>query len=101
MIVCISCLCGGSDSLIRDTLKRYGYKDWLKTKIYKGKEKSLLALEKVPPTVEINALRNMLENTGKWAVIIGCNENGCRWSDISRNREVSQIEAENIIKAFA
>ena len=46
-------------------------------------------------------LKTYLEGVSKWAVIVGYNEEGCRWSDIAHNGPNSQIEAEFVVKAFA
>ena len=101
MIVCISCNCGSVDSLIRNFLQKEGYQDWLTVPIHKGKERSRKLVQSLPQYPEVQMINSFLNNASKWAVIIGYNENGCRWSDISHNPNKSRIEASFIVKTFA
>lgn len=100
MIKVITCLCGGSDSLVRNFLKSVNYEHWLDIPIEKGKEKSLAALNQLPPAPEKDMLKNFLSNASKWAVIIGWDENGMKWSDITHNGPKSKIEAEALVHHF-
>lgn len=101
MIKVCSCLCGSTDSLIRNCLKNNGYQDWMTIPIIKGKEKSRHLVASLPQFPEAQMLDHFLENASKWAVIIGWNENGMRWADIAHNGSQSRIEAEFIIGTFA
>ena len=96
----VACMCGGSDSLVRNFLKRIGYKDWLSIPVEKGREKSLSVINQLPPTTEKEMLKNLLKNASKWAIIIGYDETSMKWSDISHNGPKSRIEAEALVHHF-
>ena len=101
MIAVITCNCGSVESLARNTLKVCGYKDWATVPIHKGKEKSRHVVATLPPFPETQMLNNFLDNASKWVVIIGWDENNCRWSDVAHNFSKSKIEAEFIVSTFA
>lgn len=101
MIAVITCLCGGSESLVRNFLHSAGYEDWMKIPVTQGKEKSLSVLNQLPPTPEKDMLRNFLKNSSKWAIIIGYTDDQMRWSDIAHSGAKSRIEAEYVIKSFS
>jgi hypothetical protein len=46
-------------------------------------------------------LRNFLNKSSKWSVIIGYDDQGCKWSDIAHGGAKSQIEAELVVSTFA
>ena len=100
MITVIACHCGSSESLARNFLKSVGYPDWMDITIHKGKDKSMSVLNQLPPTPEKEMLKNLLSNAGKWVVIIGYDQTGMKWSDISHNWPKSSIEAEFVVKNF-
>ena len=100
-IKCCGCLCGSTERLIRNFLQQAGYKDWLSIPIATGKEKSKSMLGTIPRYPEVEMLEHFLSNASKWAVIIGWNENGCRWSDIAHNAAVSKIDAQLIVDTFS
>lgn len=100
MIAAIACHCGSSDSLVRNFLKSIGYQDWLNIPIEKGKEKSLAALNHLPPTTEKDMLKSFLSNASKWAVIIGYDGKTMKWSDIAHNGAKSRIEAEFVVRNY-
>lgn len=97
----VTCLCGGSESLVRNYLRSIDYPEWMNIPIHQGKEKSLSVLNQLPPAPEKEMLQSLLKDASKWAVIIGYNENGMKWSDISHNGPKSRIEAEFVVKNFA
>lgn len=99
LAVC-SCLCGGSESLIRNFLKNNGYPEWLSIKIYKNKDKSRLLLTTLPQYPEIQELDNFIQNNSKWAVVIGYNENGCRWVDLSHPKPTTKVDGQHIVETF-
>lgn len=101
MIVVVTCLCGSVESLARNTLNRCGYKDWATIKIHKGKEKSRQIISTLPQFPEIQMLNNYLKDASKWVVIIGYDENNCRWTDVAHNAAKSKIEAEFVVSTFA
>ena len=100
MIRVCTCLCGGSDSLVRSFLKSVGYQDWLSIPIVKGKDKSLSLTNQLPPVPEKEMLKSFLKDASKWAVIIGYNDEAMKWSDIAHNGAKSRIEAEFVVKNF-
>lgn len=100
-IYACGCLCGSTESLIRNFLKQAGYEDWLSLPIEMGKERSIKLMEYLPNLPELQMLSNYLANLGKWAVIIGVKDGVCRWSDISRDAPNSTIEATHIVEFFA
>lgn len=102
MIACVACQCGSSDNLVRTRLERYHYRDFLTVPIIKGKEKSLSKLNTLPQCDEIQMLRNHIQNASKWAVVIGYDENGCKWTDLANGKAiVNNVELELIISHFA
>lgn len=100
MITVVSCHCGSSESLARNFLKSAGYPDWMNITIHKGKDKSMSVLNQLPPAPEKEMLKNLLSNASKWVVIIGYDQTGVKWSDISHNWPKSSIEAEFVVKNF-
>ena len=96
----ITCQCGSVENMARNFLKSAGYQNWLTIPIEKGKEKSRRTLELIPRFLEVEMLDNFLQNASKWVVIIGWNEQSCRWSDIAHNAPKSKIEAEYIVENF-
>ena len=99
-IVACSCLCGGSNSLIQTFLKKSGYQGWLSLDIPKGKEKSRRLLTTVPQFPEVQALDNYIQKNSKWAIILGYNENGCRWVDLSHATPTTKVDGQHIIETF-
>lgn len=97
----ITCRCGSTESLARSFLRSVGYSDWMSIPVHQGKENSLAILNQLPPAPEKEMLQSLLKNASKWVVIIGYNESGMKWSDISHNGPKSRIEAEFVVKNFA
>lgn len=100
-IAVVACLCGSSDNMARNFLKRANYPDWLNIPVHKGREKSLAVVNQLPPSPEKEMLQNYLKNASKWTVIIGYTDTECRWSDIAHNGAKSRIEAEYVVQNFA
>lgn len=100
MIKVVTCMCGSVTNLARNFLKSAGYKDWLTIPIVQGKEKSRRVLGQLPSFPEVEMLDNFLKNASKWVVIIGYDNEACRWSDIAHNAPKSRIEAEYIVQNF-
>ena len=96
----VTCLCGGSESLVRNYLHSIGYPEWMNIPIHQGKEKSLAVLNQLPPAPEKEMLQSLLKNAGKWAVIIGYDDGSMRWSDIAHGGTKTKIEAELVVKTF-
>ena len=101
MIAVATCLCGGSESLVRNFLRSAGYDDWLNIPIEKGREKSLSMTNLLPPSDEKEMLKNFLREASKWAVIVGYDDIAVKWSDIAHNGPKSRIEAEALVQHFA
>lgn len=100
MIGVIACQCGSSSSLARNFLKSVGYPDWASIPLIQGKEKSRAFLNNLPPCPEKEMLDSFLVDASKWVVIIGYDQNSCKWSDISHNAPKSTIEAEYLVKNY-
>lgn len=100
-IVAVTCLCGSSESLVRNFLKSIDYSGWIDVPIYKGKEKSINIVNQLPPAPEKEMLQAFLKNASKWAVIIGYNDTGMKWSDIAHGGAKTKIEAELVVRNFA
>lgn len=100
MLAVCSCLCGSTDKLLRGFLNKSGYKEWMEIDIYKGKEKTKKLLDMLPQYPEIGELRNFVEKSSKWAVIIGFDGQFCKWADISRGGVKAKVDAEIIIQQF-
>lgn len=105
MISIVTCECGSSEGLVRQALHRYKYKKWGTEPITKGKTQSLQVVEdllrKYPRNPQLEALFSHINNTGKWAVILGYNDSGVKWSDISHNDMQSDVDAELIVENFS
>lgn len=105
MITLLACECGSSEQLIRQALHKYEYKNWAMQPIIKGKTKCLTEVERLirayPEDVSLRALFSHINSTGKWCVILGSDENGTRWSDISHHDMKSDIDAELIVENFS
>ena len=102
MIACVACQCGSSASLIRTRLERYGYADFLRVPIVKGKEKSLSKLNTLPQSDEIQMLRTHIQNASKFAVVIGYDNDKCKWTDLANGKAIiNNVDLELIIKHFA
>lgn len=105
MLTLLTCECGGAENLVRQALHKYEYKNWAMEPIKKGKVASLSEIEELirryPDSSELKALFAHVNNSSKWCVIIGFNDNEIRWSDISRHDMKSDIEAESIVELFS
>ena len=101
MIAAVTCQCGSVDSLVRNFLHSAGYKDWLSIPIKRGRDQSLSVANILPPSVEKDILIDFLKSAGKWAIIIGYDNEKCKWSDIAYNGPKSRIEAEFVVRAFS
>lgn len=98
----VACQCGSSDSLVRTRLERYHYKDFLTIPIVKGKDKSLSVLNTIPQFEEIQLLRNHLKDASKWAVVIGYNDDMCRWVDLAYGKAIkNNVDLQLLLEHFA
>lgn len=100
-LVSVACMCGSSDSVVRNFLHSVGYPEWNSIPVVRGKEKSLAVLNQLPPFPERDMLSSFLKNASKWAVIIGYNDEAMRWSDIAHGGAKTKIEAEMVVRTFA
>ena len=102
MIACVACTCGSVDKLIRGKLEFFGYRDFLTIPIVRGKDKSKSALNSLPQSDGIEMLRAHLDKCSKFAVVIGYDDNDCRWVDIANGKAVqNNIELEMLLNRFA
>lgn len=100
-LVSVACMCGSSDSVVRNFLHSVGYPEWNSIPVVRGKEKSLAVLNQLPPFPERDMLSSFLKSASKWAVIIGYNDEAMRWSDIAHGGAKTKIEAEMVVRTFA
>lgn len=102
MITCVACQCGSSDGLIRSRLSKYQYSGALTVDIVKGKEKSFSKLNTLPQFPDIEMLRNYIRNCTKYAVVIGYDDDMCRWVDLASGKAaLNDVELKNILSHFA
>lgn len=102
MIKVVACQCGSSDSLVRQRLERYHYRDFLTIPIVKGREKSLAVLNTIPQFEEIQLLRNHLQVASKWAVVIGYDDDRCRWVDLAYGKAIkNNVDLQLLLEHFA
>lgn len=102
MIACIACTCGSIDRLIRSRLEFCGYSDFLTVPIIRGKEKSNRALNSLPQTSGVDMVREHLKKCSKYAIVIGYNEDNCRWVDLANGKAaMNNVDLEMIVKHFA
>lgn len=95
-----TCRCGSTRQRAQLFLQSVGYADWLNVPIAEGREESRKMLNYIPDFPEARLLDEYLSKVSKWVVIIGWNENGCRWSDIAHNANKSEIEAKLVVETF-
>ena len=100
MIELLTCQCGSVEQRARGFLKRIGYAGWMSAPLHKGKERSKRAIQYLPKFPEIEMLNNFLENASKYVVILGYDDNGCRWADIAHGLPKSEIDAEFIVQQY-
>lgn len=101
MIFLFACSCGGSETLLRQKLRKYGYKNYMSIPLTQGKEKSLSELESASDIPEVKMLMNHIRASSSFAVILGSKNGKCAWADVSRNDFPSDVRAEKIIQALA
>ena len=97
----VTCKCGSTEQLARRFLNRAGYIHWADIPIVKGKEESLRLIGGLPHYPELDMLTNYIKSASKWVVIIGWNENGCRWADLVHSPTKSDVEGQVIVDTFA
>jgi len=100
-IAVVTCHCGSTEQVARNFLEKNGYPGWMSIKVHKGKEESRRVAKSLAGFPEAQMLDNYLQNVSKWVVIIGWNENGCRWTDLTHNPSKASVEGQLIIETFA
>lgn len=102
MITCVACTCGSVDKLIRSKLEFFQYRDFLTVPIPRGKEKAKSVINTLPQHVALDMLRNHLDSCSKFAVVIGYDDDDCRWVDLANGKATqNNIELEMIVERFA
>lgn len=102
MIACVACTCGSVDKLIRKKLGFFNYKDFLTIPITRGKDKSKKFLDTIPQHPGVDMLRAHLSKSSRFAVIIGYDNDDCRWVDIANGKAVqNNVELEFLLQRFA
>lgn len=104
MLVILTCTCGNSETLVRKSLHRYEYKKWATEPIYSGKENSLKSVEnlinKFPDRTEFRDLYAHINNSSKWVVFLGYNDDSAKWADIGHGQMKADAEAEVIVEKY-
>ena len=100
-IAVTTCFCGSVDSLARNFLRRAGYPNWATIPITKGKAEAKALCDRLPQREEVTALRSFLDTASTWVVIIGWDDQSCRWADISRGGPKVSVPAEFLVKQFS
>lgn len=102
MITCVACTCGSVDKLIRGKLEFWQYRDFLTVPISRGKEKAKSVINTLPQHVALDMLRSHLDGCSKFAVVIGYDDDDCRWVDLANGKAVqNNIELEMLLDRFA
>lgn len=101
MIWALACSCGGSETLIRKKLRKYGYKDWDTIPVHQGKPTCLAQIESAKEVPEVAALISHINSSSSFAVILGAKDGTTAWADIKRNDIASDGRAEAIVQALA
>lgn len=101
MIWLFSCTCGGSETLLRRKLKKWGYQHWATAPLYQGKEKTIQQLSSAEDVPEIEALLSFVQHASKYAIVLGSKDGQTAWSDVSHNDFPSDVRGENIVKSLA
>lgn len=105
MLIAAICNCSGSETQVRSVFKKKGLANWLEIPVFKGRDGIPVMFNYLPPEVReadcIQALARSLKNRSSYAVIIGYDENGVRWSDVRNGDLASRLDAEIIVEQFA
>lgn len=100
-IMCLACTCGFSDKLLRGKLEEKGYRDFLTVPIHKGKDKSKSALNTIPQTDGVQMVRNHLDGCSKYAIVVGYDNEHCRWVDMANGKAFqNSVDLEFILRDF-
>lgn len=102
MITCVACTCGSVDKLVRRKLEFFGYKNFLTVPISRGKDKAKSVLNTLPQHDGVEMLRGYIAKCSKFAVVIGYDDNDCRWVDIANGKAAqNNVELELLLQRFA
>lgn len=101
MIWALACSCGGSETLVRKKLRKYGYQGWGTIPVYQGKPNCLAQIEAAKDVPEVAALISHINDSSSFAVILGSKDGTTAWADIKHNDIVSDGRAEAIVQALA
>ena len=101
MLAACTCQCGGSEGLVRNFLASAGYAGALTIPVVQGKEASLALISHLPQFPEVEMLQTYLNSASKWAVIVGYDNENCRWSDLTHGGVRSRVEAEAVVAYFS
>lgn len=100
MITAVACACGSSEKLVRVRLQMAGVEDYMSVPLAIGRDKSLNAVSELPKYPEIEVLPEYIKNHSSYAVIIGYDEEGADWVDITRDGEMGQMKLKVIARDF-
>lgn len=104
MLVVLTCECGSAEQLVRSAMHRYEYKNWATEPIYRGRSNCLQSVEnlirKYPDSNRLKELYTHINNTSKWAVFLGYNDESVDWADISHGKMKEDVDAEAVVEKY-
>ena len=101
MITVLACRCHGSEPIARKIMRESGYTKWQTQPIIKGREACNNYLSTLPSAnSEISKLKQYLQRTSSWSIILGNKGNIYRWADAGHGKLTEKLDAEVIVKEF-
>lgn len=99
-LMVLTCMCGGVENLSRNVLRRNGDPNYMSTPLYRGRDKSLSALNTIPQFPELDVLRQFLKAHTKYAIVLGYDDKSFRWANMVSAHVDEKIDAELIIDKY-
>lgn len=100
MIIAVACACGNSEKLIRSRLKSVGVDDYMSVPLAIGREKSLRAINDIPKHPEIDVIPEYIRSHSSYAVVIGYDDEGANWVDVTKDGEYGMMKLHVIVRDF-
>lgn len=102
----LTCTCGNSSNLARNTLKQVKNVPWLEVPIVKGKKETIKELDALPDFVknsaEVKAFRAMLTHKSKFVVFLGYStaSKAVIWADVASGKIKEKLDAQLIVEKY-
>lgn len=90
--------------MARKPLRRADVQNWAEVPLYKGDSAKNIAkqlLDKNPDNKMVVTLYNHINNSNRYAIVVGTDANRLAWTDVARGDSASMIEAQVLIESFA